>query len=160
MGGSQKLVSLLIDVSDIRSIGLPNAQGLLATSCFYWNMDDRTREFSKRFMAKLGKTPGMMQAGVYSAALNYMKAIDAIGTKDPVAVVKELRTKTFNDAFARNGTLRADNLMVHDMYLAQVKKPAESKDPADVYDILATIPGNDAFPSLKDSACPMVASDK
>jgi branched-chain amino acid transport system substrate-binding protein len=156
--GNQKFVSLLIDVSDIRSIGLPNAQGLLATSGFYWNMDERTRDFSKRFMAKMDRTPGMMQAGVYSAALNYMKAIDAIGTKEPAAVVKELRTRTFDDAFARNGTLRADNLMVHDMYLAQVKKPTESKNPSDVYDILATVPGNDAFPSLKDSACPMVAS--
>jgi branched-chain amino acid transport system substrate-binding protein len=157
-GGDQKFVSLLIDVSDIRSIGLPNAQGLLATSGFYWNMDERTRDFSKRFMAKMERTPGMMQAGVYSAALNYMKAIDTIGAKEPAAVVKELRTRTFDDAFARNGTLRADNLMVHDMYLAQVKKPAESKNPSDVYDILATVAGNDAFPPLKDSACPMVAS--
>jgi branched-chain amino acid transport system substrate-binding protein len=160
MGGNQKLVSLLIDVSDVRSIGLSNAKGLLATSGFYWNMDDRTRDFSKRFMIKTGKTPGMMQAGVYSAALNYMKAVDAIGAKEPAAVVKELRTKTFNDAFARNGTLRPDNLMVHDMYLAQVKKPADSKDPSDVYDILATVHGSEAFPALKDSACPMLANNK
>jgi branched-chain amino acid transport system substrate-binding protein len=157
LGGDQKLVSLLIDVADIRSIGLGSSQGLLATSGFYWNMDDRTREFSKRYIAKMGKPPGMMQAGVYSAALNYMKSVDAIGTKDPAAVVKDLRTRTFNDAFARNGTLREDNLMIHDMYLAQVKAPAQSKDPSDVYDILSTVSGKDAFPALVDSACPMVA---
>jgi branched-chain amino acid transport system substrate-binding protein len=159
LGGDQKLVSLLIDVADIRSIGLASSQGLLATSGFYWNMDDRTREFSKRYIAKMGRPPGMMQAGVYSAALNYMKSVDAIGTKDPAAVVKDLRTRTFNDAFARNGTLREDNLMIHDMYLAQVKAPAQSKDPSDVYNILSTVSGKDAFPALADSACPMVAKE-
>jgi branched-chain amino acid transport system substrate-binding protein len=157
LGGDQKLVSLLIDVADIRSIGLASSQGLLATSGFYWNMDDRTREFSTRYLAKMGKPPGMMQAGVYSAALNYLRSVDAIGTKDPIAVVKDLRTRMFNDAFARNGTLRSDNLMIHDMYLAQVKAPAQSKDPSDVYDILSTVAGKDAFPSLAESACSMVA---
>jgi branched-chain amino acid transport system substrate-binding protein len=83
--------------------------------------------------------------------------VDTIGTKDPIAVVKDLRTRTFNDAFARNGTLRSDNLMIHDMYLAQVKAPAQSKDPSDVYDILSTVAGKDAFPSLAESACSMVA---
>jgi branched-chain amino acid transport system substrate-binding protein len=156
LSGDQKLVSLLIDVADIRSIGLASSQGLLATSGFYWNMDDRTREFSKRYLAKMGKPPGMMQGGVYSAALNYMRSVDAIGTKDPIAVVKDLRTRTFNDAFARNGTLRSGNLMIHDMYLAQVKAPAQSKDPSDVYDILSTVAGKDAFPSLAESACSMV----
>jgi branched-chain amino acid transport system substrate-binding protein len=158
LAGNQKFVSLLIDVPDIRSIGLPLAQGLLATSGFYWNFDDRTREFSKRFAAKMGgRTPGMMQAGVYSAALNYIRAVAAAESKDPAAVVKQLRGMKFDDPFARNGTLRADNLMVHDMYLAQVKKPADSTDPADVYNILATVPGAEAFPRLEDSACPMLA---
>lgn len=157
LNGGQKIVALLIDVSDIRSIGLNLAQGLLATSGFYWNMDDRTREFTKRFEPKAGKKPGMMHAGVYSSALNYLKAIQAAGTDEPAAVVKQLRTMKFDDAFARNGRLREDNLMVHDMYLAQAKKPSESAGPDDVYNILATIPGDEAFQKLQDSACPMVA---
>lgn len=156
-GGSQQFVALLIDVADVAGIGLPIAQGLLATSGFYWNMDDRTRALSRRFVAKLGRVPGMMQAGVYSAALNYMQAVAATGTKDPAAVVAQLRSRGIDDAFARNGILRKDNLMTHDMYLARVKKPAESTGKGDVYNILATIRGADAFMPLAESACPMVA---
>jgi branched-chain amino acid transport system substrate-binding protein len=100
----------------------------------------------------------MMQAGVYSAALNYMQAVAATGTKDPAAVVAQLRSRTIDDAFARNGNLRKDNLMTHDMYLAQVKKPLESAGKGDVYNILATIRGADAFMPLAESACPMVAA--
>jgi branched-chain amino acid transport system substrate-binding protein len=160
LGGDQKMIALLIDVNDIASVGLKTAQGLLATSGFYWNMDDRTRDFSKRYAAKMGKPPSMMQAGVYSSTLNYIKSVQAANTKDPAAVVKDLQGRTFEDAFARNGKLRADNLMVHDMYLAEVKKPSESSGPADVYKILATVAGKDAFPPLASSACPMVASAK
>ena len=160
MGGDQKLIALLIDVNDIRSVGLKSAQGLLATSGFYWNMDDRTREFSKRYAAKMGKPPSMMQAGVYSSTLNYIKSVQAANTKDPGAVVKDLQGRTFDDAFARNGKLRADNLMVHDMYLAEVKKPSEVTDSYDVYKILATVDAKDAFPPLSASACPMVVSQK
>ncbi|MCC2113363.1 MAG: ABC transporter substrate-binding protein [Hyphomicrobiales bacterium] len=157
LNSEQKFVALLIDVSDIKSISLQLAQGLLATSGFYWNMDDRTREFAKRFEAKAGKKPGMMHAGVYSSALNYLKAIQAAGDDAPASVVKQLRAMKFDDAFARNGRLRDDNLMVHDMYLAQAKKPSESTGPDDVYNILGTISGDDAFQKLADSACPMVA---
>ena len=157
LNSEQKFVALLIDVSDIKSISLQLAQGLLATSGFYWNMDDRTREFAKRFEAKAGKKPGMMHAGVYSSALNYLKAIQAAGDDAPASVVKQLRAMKFDVAFARNGRLRDDNLMVHDMYLAQAKKPSESTGPDDVYNILGTISGDDAFQKLADSACPMVA---
>jgi branched-chain amino acid transport system substrate-binding protein len=160
MGGSQKLIALLIDVNDIRSVGLKSAQGLLVTSGFYWNMDDRAREFSKRYAAKMGKPPSMMQAGVYSSTLNYIKSVQAANTKDPAAVVKDLQGRTFDDAFARNGKLRADNLMVHDMYLAEVRKPGESADTYDVFKILATVKGEDAFPPLSASACPMVTAAK
>ncbi len=153
----QKFVALLFDISDVKSVGLPLAQGLLATSGFYWNMDDRTRAFAKRFEAKAGKKPGMMHAGVYSATLNYLNAIKLAGDSEPGPVVKQLRTMKFDDAFARNGRLRDDNLMVHDMYLAQVKKPAESTSADDVFKIVATVSGDDAFPSLADSACPMLA---
>lgn len=153
----QKFVALLFDLSDVKSVGLQLAQGLLATSGFYWNMDDRTREFAKRFEAKAGKKPGMMHAGVYSSTLAYLNAIKAAGDTDPAAVVKQLRTMKFDDAFARNGRLREDNLMVHDMYLAQVKKPAESTSADDVFKIVATVSGDDAFPPLAGSPCPMVA---
>jgi branched-chain amino acid transport system substrate-binding protein len=158
--GGQQMIALLIDVNDIQSIGLKSAQGLLATIGFYWNMDDRTREFSKRYAARMGKPPSMMQAGVYSSALNYIKSVQAANTKDPAAVVKDLQGRTFNDAFARNGRLRADNLMVHDMYLAEVKKVSEVSDPSDVFRILATVEGRDAFPPLSASACPMVTAQK
>ena len=160
LGGDQRMVALLIDINDIRSVGLKSAQGLLATSGFYWDMDDRTREFSKRYSERMGKPPGMMQAGVYSSTLNYIKSVQAANTKDPAAVVADLQTRTFNDAFARNGKLRADNLMIHDMYLAEVKKPSESNSPSDVYKILATVPGKDAFPPLETSACPIIASKR
>jgi branched-chain amino acid transport system substrate-binding protein len=98
-----------------------------------------------------------MHAGVYSSAINYLKAISAAGDAEPASVVKQLRLMKIDDAFARNGRLRADNLMVHDMYLAQVKKPSESSGPDDVYSILATVPGDEAFTPLDQSACPMVA---
>jgi branched-chain amino acid transport system substrate-binding protein len=157
LNSNQKFVALLIDFSDVKAIGLPLAQGLLATSGFYWNMDERTRDFARRFEAEAGKKPGMMHAGVYSSAINYLKAISAAGDAEPASVVKQLRLMKIDDAFARNGRLRADNLMVHDMYLAQVKKPSESSGPDDVYSILATVPGDEAFTPLDQSACPMVA---
>jgi branched-chain amino acid transport system substrate-binding protein len=160
ISGGQQMIALLIDVNDIQSVGLKSAQGLLATIGFYWNMDDRSREFSKRYAARMGKPPSMMQAGVYSSALNYIKSIQAANTKDPAAVVKDLQGRTFNDAFARNGKLRADNLMVHDMYLAEVKKASEVSNPSDVFTILATVQCEDAFPPLSSSACPMVTAQK
>lgn len=160
LSGDQKMIALLIDVNDIRSVGVKSAQGLLVTSGFYWNMDDRTRDFSKRYQAKMGKPPSMMQAGVYSSALNYIKSVEAANTKDPAAVVKDLQGRTFNDAFLRNGKLRPDNLMVHDMYLAEVKKQSEISDPYDVFKILATVSGEDAFPPLSASVCAMVTAKK
>lgn len=160
IGGDQKMVALLIDINDVKSVGLKSAQGLLATSGFYWDMDDKTREFAKRYIAKMGKPPGMMQAGVYSSTLQYIRSVNNANTKDPAAVVKDLRSRPLEDAFARNGKLREDNLMIHDMYLAEVKKPSESKDPSDVYKILATVAGKDAFPPLEASACPMVTAAK
>jgi branched-chain amino acid transport system substrate-binding protein len=102
----------------------------------------------------------MMQAGVYSSTLNYIKSVEAANTKDPAAVVKDLQGRTFDDAFLRNGKLRPDNLMVHDMYLAEVKKPSEVTDSYDVFRILATVKGEDAFSPLSASACPMVMSKK
>ncbi|MGM4902761.1 ABC transporter substrate-binding protein [Tardiphaga sp. 866_E4_N2_1] len=158
LGGNQKLIALLIDVNDIVSVGLPHAQGLLATIGFYWDMDQRAREFSGRYAAKMGKPPSMMQAGVYSATMHYMRSVQSQSTKAPEEVVNDLRGRRLDDAFARNGRLRADNLMVHDMYLAEVKHPGQSTRRHDVFNVLATVAADDAFPSLERSACPMLAN--
>jgi branched-chain amino acid transport system substrate-binding protein len=159
MGGDQKFVALLIDVADIQAVGLPVAHGLLATAGFYWNRDDGTRNLASRFAAKMGgKMPGMIQAGVYSSALEYTRAVAKAGSKDPATVLKVLRGMDIEDDFARHGRLRADNLMTHDMYLAEVKTPQQSTNPRDVYTILGTVSGEDAAPPLATSVCPMLKS--
>lgn len=159
MGGDQKFVGLLVDVADIQAIGLSVAHGLLATAGFYWNMDDRTRNLASRFAAKMdGRVPGMIQAGVYSSTLQYTRAVAKAGSKDPASVLKVLRGMDIEDDFARHGRLRADNLMTHDMYLAEVKTPQQSTKPQDVYTILSTVSGEDAAPPLATSACPMLKS--
>ncbi len=159
LGGEQKFVSLLIDVPDVRAIGLPVAHGLIATAGFYWNLDDKSRELGRRFGAKMsGRVPGMIQAGVYSSALQYARAVAKAGSKDPAAVVKVLHAEPIEDDFARNGKLRADNLMVHDMYLAEVKEAEQSTGPNDVYNILGTVGGEDTAQPLATSACPMLKS--
>jgi branched-chain amino acid transport system substrate-binding protein len=153
--GGQQMAGLLALITDIHSLGLPAAQGLLLTTSFYWDMDDKTRDWSKRYFAKMEVMPTMWQAGVYSAVTNYLKAIAASGTDEPLAVAAKMREQPIEDVFARNGHLRDDNLMVHDLMLVQVKKPEESKYPWDYYDVLAKISGNDAF-GPPDPACPMV----
>lgn len=159
MGGDQRFVALLIDVADIQAVGLPVAHGLLATAGFYWNRDDGTRNLASRFAAKMGgKMPGMIQAGVYSSALEYSRAVAKAGSKDPATVLKVLRGMDIEDDFARHGRLRADNLMTHDMYLAEVKTPQQSTNPRDVYTILGTVNGEDAAPPLATSVCPMLKS--
>jgi branched-chain amino acid transport system substrate-binding protein len=121
------------------------AQGLLLTTSFYWDMDDKTREWSKRYFAKMNRMPSMWQAGVYSSVMHYLNAIRETGTDDPLKVAAEMRETRIEDFFARNGKLREDNLMVHDLWLVQVKTPEESKYPWDYYKMLATIPGEQAF---------------
>ncbi|HET7889182.1 MAG TPA: ABC transporter substrate-binding protein [Bradyrhizobium sp.] len=153
--GGQQMAGLLALITDIHALGLPAAQGLLLTTSFYWDMDDKTREWSKRYFAKVGAMPTMWQAGVYSAVTNYLKAIEAGGTDEPLAVTAKMREKPIEDFFARNGRLREDNLMVHDLMLVQVKRPDDSKYAWDYYDVLATISGDDAF-GPPDTACSMV----
>jgi branched-chain amino acid transport system substrate-binding protein len=153
--GGQQMAGLLVLISDIHALGLPTAQGLLLTTSFYWDMDDKTREWSKRYFAKMNRMPTMWQAGVYSSVLNYLNAIKASGTDEPLKVAAKMRENPIEDFFARNGKLREDNLMVHDLMLVQVKKPDESKYPWDYYTILATIPGEEAF-GPPDAACAMV----
>ncbi len=150
--GGQQMAALLALITDIHSLGLPTAQGLLLTTSFYWDMDDKTREWSKRFFAKMNRMPTMWQAGVYSSVMHYLTAIQDAGTDEPLKVAAKMREKPIEDFFARNGTLREDGLMVHDLMLVQVKSPEQSKYPWDYYEILTKISGADAF-GPPDPAC-------
>jgi branched-chain amino acid transport system substrate-binding protein len=156
MKGGQKLSPLLAFVTDIDSIGLDTAQGLLLAEAFYWDLDDDTRAFSKRFMERVKRPPTSAQAGVYSSVMHYLQAVKAAGTTDSAAVMKVMKETPINDFFARNGRIREDGRMVHDMYLFEVKKPSESKGRWDYYKLLATVPGEEAFQSLEQSRCPLV----
>ena len=153
--GGQQMAALLALITDIHSLGLPAAQGLLLTTSFYWDMDDKTREWSKRYFAKMSRMPSMWQAGVYSSVMQYLNAIKDSGTDEPLKVAARMRERPIEDFFARNGKLREDNLMVHDLMLVQVKKPEESKYPWDYYTILAKISGEEAF-GPPDPACSLV----
>jgi branched-chain amino acid transport system substrate-binding protein len=153
--GGQQMAGLLVLITDIDGLGLKTAQGLVLTTSFYWDMDDKTRDWSKRFFAKVGRMPTMWQAGVYSSVMHYLKAIKAAGTDDPLKVAAKMRDMPIEDFFSRNGKLREDGLMVHDLVLVQVKKPDESKYPWDYYQILAHIPGDQAF-GPPNPACPLV----
>lgn len=156
MKGGQRIVPLLAFVTDIHSIGLKTAQGMLVASAFYWDLNDKTRAFSKRFMARVHRPPTAAQAGVYSSVMHYLQAVKAAGTTDPAKVMKIMKATPINDFFASNGRIREDGRMVHDMYLFEVKKPSESKGPWDYYKLLATIPGDQAFQPLAQSRCPLV----
>ena len=156
MKGGQKISPLLVFITDIDSVGLQTAQGLLLTEGFYWDLNDETRAFSKRFMDRIGRVPSGAQAGVYSSVTHYLKAVKAAGTTESAAVMKIMKETPINDMFAKNGRIREDGRMVHDMYLFEVKKPAESKGRWDDYKLLATIPGNEAFQPLSESRCLLV----
>jgi branched-chain amino acid transport system substrate-binding protein len=152
----QTLAGLLVFISDVHSLGLETTQGMYLTEGFYWDLDDKSRAWSKGFMDKHKKMPTSVQAGVYSSIYNYLKSVEATGTDDPAAVTQHLRSSTINDPIIRNGKLREDGRLVHDMYLLQVKKPSESKKPWDYYTVKQTIPGDQAFRPLAQSECPLV----
>jgi len=156
MKSGQKLSPLLAFVTDIDSVGLQTAQGLLLAEAWYWDLNDDTRAFSKRFMASMGRVPTGAQVGVYSSVTHYLKAVKAAGTTDAAPVMKIMKETPINDVFTKNGRIREDGRMVHDMYLFEVKKPSESKGRWDDYKLLSTIPGNEAFQSLEQSRCPLV----
>jgi branched-chain amino acid transport system substrate-binding protein len=156
MKGGQKLSPLLAFVTDIDSIGLDTAQGLLLAEAFYWDLNDDTRAFSKRFMERVKRPPTSAQAGVYSSVTHYLQAVKAAGTTDSAAVMKIMKETPINDFFAKNGRIREDGRMVHDMYLFEVKKRSESKGRWDDYKLLATVPGDQAFQSLEQSRCPLL----
>ena len=150
----QRLAGLLVVITDVHALGLQAAQGLILTTSFYWDMDELTREWSKRFFANQNRMPTMWQAGVYSSIMNYLKAVEKIGTDDPFKVAGQMQATPVQDFFSRNGRLRSDGLMVHDLVLVQVKKPEESHYPWDYYQILTHIPGDQAF-GPPDPACPI-----
>jgi branched-chain amino acid transport system substrate-binding protein len=153
--GGQQMAGLLVLITDVDALGLKAAQGLVLTTSFYWDMDDKTREWSKRFFAKVNHMPTMWQAGVYSSVMHYLKAVAAAGTDDPLKVAAKMREMPVEDFFSRNGHLRIDGLMVHDLVLVQVKTPEESKYPWDYYKILTHIPGEQAF-GPPNPECPLV----
>ena len=152
----QTLAGLLVFITDINSLTLQVTQGMYVAEGYYWDMNDDTRRLGKKFFAKMHKMPTMAQAGVYSAVLQYLKAVQASGTDQADAVVKKLKETTLNDDFVKNGKIRPDGRMVHEFYLFQVKSPSESKYPWDYYKLVSKIPGEQAFQPLSESRCPLI----
>jgi len=154
--GGQKLAGLLIFINDINALGLEAAQGMLLTNAFYWDRNDESRAWAKRYFQRMSRMPNMTQAGIYSATTHYLKAVEAAGTDETQAVMEKMRSTAINDFFVKDGKIREDGRMIHDMYLYEVKKPAESKGAWDYYKLVATIPADQAFQPLSDSKCPLV----
>jgi len=154
--GGQKLAGLLVFITDINSLGLKTANGLQLTSAFYWDQNDETRAWSKRFMEKVNHAPTMVQAGVYGAVMHYLNAIKAIGSDDGLTVVKKMKETPINDFMTKNGKILDNGRVIRDMYLFEVKKPADSKAPWDYFKQIATIPGEQAFKRPGGNECPLV----
>jgi branched-chain amino acid transport system substrate-binding protein len=152
----QRLAALLMFDSDVHAVGLAAAQGAYMTTASYWNMNEATRAWSKRFFARTKAMPTMIHTGVYGAVLHYLKAIAATGTDDPAKVMAKMRETPINDAFVHDGKLRKDGRVIRDMYLARVKKSAESKEPWDYLEIVSTVKGEDAFRPVSESECPLL----
>lgn len=156
VAAGQKIAGLLVFLTDIHSLGLQTAQGLQLTTGFYWDRNDETRAWSKRFFEKTGKMPTMVQAGMYSALMHYFDAVEATGTDDTATVMAKMKETPINDFYATNGTIRANGLMAREMLLVEAKKPAESTGPWDYYNVLRAIPADEAFGALSDSSCPLL----
>ncbi|WBL82700.1 ABC transporter substrate-binding protein [Bradyrhizobium xenonodulans] len=152
----QKLAGLIVFIADIHSLGLQSAQGLMLSSAFYWDLNDETRAWSRRFIEKTGKVPTMIHAGTYGAVMHYLKAVEAAGTLDGPTVSAKMHEMPVNDFMTKNGRIREDGRLVRDMYLFRVKSPEESKYKFDYYKLLATIPGEEAFRPLKEGGCSLV----
>lgn len=152
----QSLAGLLMFITDIHSLGLKVTQGMYLTEGFYWDLNNETRAWSKRFFEKHKRMPTMVQAGVYSSTMHYLKAVKAAGTDEAKAVMAKMKSTPINDFFAKNGKIREDGRHVHDFYLLQVKKPAESKTPWDYYHVRQVIPANEAVMPVAQSECPLL----
>jgi branched-chain amino acid transport system substrate-binding protein len=155
----QQLAGMLVFITDVKSMGLDVAQGLQFTSAFVWNQDKEAEEWSRRFYERHGAMPTMVQAGVYSAVTHYLKAVEAVGTDDPDAVREKLGEMTISDFFVENGKIVANGLMMHDMYLVQVKTPEESTEEWDLLEVVSRVPAEEAFIPLSESKCPLVNQD-
>ncbi len=155
-GGRQKLVGLVVVISDVHALGLKAATGLTFTTGFYWDLDDETRAWSKRFFDRTGRMPGMVQAGTYSVVAHYLRAIAAANSDEGAKVAAQMRAMPVDDFFARGGRIREDGRLLHDMLLAEVKTPEESKGPWDYYKIRRQIPAPEAAQPLSESKCPLV----
>ncbi|WGR69606.1 MULTISPECIES: ABC transporter substrate-binding protein [unclassified Bradyrhizobium] len=152
----QKLAGLIVFIADIHSLGLQSAQGLMLSSAFYWDLNDETRAWSRRFIEKARKVPTMIHAGTYGAVMHYLKAVEAAGTLDGPTVAAKMREMPVNDFMTRNGRIRQDGRLVRDMYLFRVKAPEESRYKFDYYELLATIPGEEAFKPMEEGGCPLL----
>jgi len=156
--GGQQLAALLMFITDVHSLGLDVAEDLVLTTGFYWDLNEETRAFADRFAERRdGQKPTMVHAGTYSSVLNWLKAVDAIKDDGGKASVDQMKQMTINDFFAKDGVVREDGRMVHDMYLAEVKSPDESEGAWDYYNILRTIPGDQAYQPMSESRCPAVS---
>ena len=156
MRGGQKLAGLLIFINDINTLGLEVAQGILLTTAFYWDRNEELRAWAQRYFQRMSRMPNMTQAGIYSATTHYLKAIEAAGTDETKSVMEKMRSTPINDFFVKDGKIREDGRMVHEMYLYEVKKPAESRGAWDYYKLVATIPAEQSFQPLPESKCPLV----
>jgi branched-chain amino acid transport system substrate-binding protein len=152
----QRLAGLIVFIADVHSLGLQSAQGLMLSSAFYWDLNEETRAWSKRFIEKTQKVPTMIHAGTYGAVMHYLKAVEAAGTLDGPTVAAKMREMPVNDFMTRNGKIREDGRLVRDMYLFRVKSPDESKYKFDYYKLLATIPGEEAFKPMEEGGCPLL----
>lgn len=152
----QYIAPLVMYLSTVHGLGLDVAKGMYVTEGYYWNQDERARKFAEKFKAKTGAMPGSLPAGTYSAVLNYLNAVKSAGTDNTAAVMKQLKSAKIDDAVVRNGKIRQDGRLVHDMYVFQVKEPGESKEPYDYYKTVGIVSGDDAFQPLAKSRCPLV----
>jgi branched-chain amino acid transport system substrate-binding protein len=153
---TMKLAGLLMFINDIHSLGLKTTQGMYLTDAWYWNQSPEARAWGRRFFEKMKRMPSFIQAADYSAVTQYLMAVKAVGTDDADAVMAQLKKQKINDVFAKGGVIRADGRMVHDMYLMQVKKPEDSKEPWDYFTVAQTIPGDQAYLPLAQSRCSLV----
>jgi branched-chain amino acid transport system substrate-binding protein len=153
---TMKIAGLLVFITDVHAIGIKNAQGLLATEAWYWDQSDQSRKFAGRFIEKMKRMPSMVQAGNYSSTMTYLNAVKAAGTDDADKVMAQMRKTKINDMFTKNGYIRKDGTMVHDMYLFEVKTPSEVKSPWDYYKLVSTLSGEKAFTIPPDSKCALL----
>ena len=153
----QNLAALLMLLTDVHAVGLDVAQGLYLTEAWYWDLNNETRQWASRYEAQMKRKPNSNHASVYSSVMHYLKAVQAAGTDETAVVIKKMQDTPINDMFAKNGKLRPDGRMVHDMYLFQVKKPSESKAPWDYYHLKGTVKGEEAFQSMAEGKCTAIA---